>query len=39
MVQRLQVFYEYPKNVNIEVNLAEELTFPAVTICNQNLFR
>ena len=39
MAQRLQRYFEYPKSVLVEVDYQQELPFPAVTICNQNLFR
>ncbi len=28
-----------PKNVNLEVTYAPSLTFPAVTICNENKYK
>lgn len=39
MIERLIVYFSYPKSVSLEVTYNESLQFPAVTICNQNLFR
>ena len=37
--QQLQKYFEYPKSVLVEVDYQSQLPFPAVTVCNQNLFR
>ena len=36
---RLEYYWQDPISVNIEVNYNQTLQFPALTICNQNLFR
>ena len=36
---KLQVFYSWPKTVNVEVTFTESLPFPAITVCNQNAYR
>ncbi len=38
-VARIVYFYSYPKTVNVEVTFETKLPFPAVTVCNQNMFR
>ncbi len=38
-ITRLTYFFTYPKSVNVEVTYEESLPFPAVTLCNQNIFR
>ncbi|XP_070552778.1 acid-sensing ion channel 1C-like [Ptychodera flava] len=37
--ERIAYFVSYPFNVNIQLDYVEELTFPAVAICNFNRFR
>ena len=37
--ERISFFRSWPVNVNVEVNYNKTLTFPTVTICNQNSFR
>ena len=37
--ERVSFFGSWPVNVNVEINYNKTLTFPAVTICNQNSFR
>ena len=36
---RLQIYFQRPKIVSVEVTYTENLPFPAVTICNQNAYR
>ena len=38
-IQRLNYHFTFPKAVNVEVIYNKTLPFPAVTVCNQNLFR
>ncbi|XP_070560652.1 acid-sensing ion channel 1C-like isoform X1 [Ptychodera flava] len=35
---RVSYFVDYPLNVNVKLNYVEELTFPAIAICNFNMF-
>ena len=39
MSDRLIYLYSYPKAVDVEVIYTDSVDFPAVTICNQNVFR
>ncbi|CAH1775103.1 unnamed protein product, partial [Owenia fusiformis] len=39
VVVRCTVYYSWEKTVNVEVTYTENLTFPSVTICNENAFR
>ena len=39
MTARLLQYFSYPKRVNVQLTYTKEMKFPAVTICNQNLFR
>ena len=39
MISKLVLLLQYPKAVNVEVVFVQEITFPAVTICNENYFR
>jgi len=39
MTDRVMYLASYPKAVDVEVIYTESVRFPAVTICNQNLFR
>ena len=36
---RVQEYFRYKTNSNVERVLVDELAFPAVTICNQNAYR
>ena len=38
-IQRLLFYFQYTTRVDIQVVYQEELPFPAVTICNQNMLR
>ena len=37
--ERISFFRSWPVNVNVEENYNKSLTFPTVTVCNQNSFR
>ena len=37
--QRIAVYFQYKTNVAVEVKYPKSITFPSVTICNQNSFR
>ena len=37
--QRLQSYFAYETNVDVELIYANDIIFPVVTICNQNNFR
>jgi len=39
MTDRVMYLASYPKAVDVEVIYTDSVLFPAVTICNQNLFR
>ena len=39
MIERLLLYYSYPRRVNVQLTYMKEMEFPTVTICNQNLFR
>ena len=39
IVDRVMFYYTWPVNVNMRINYNQSLTFPAVTICNQNAFK
>ena len=39
MSERLRYMLGHPKAVDVEVIYTDTVNFPAVTICNQNLFR
>ena len=39
MINRLEYYFTYPKNVNVEVDYPASIEFPAVTICNENQYR
>lgn len=36
---KLLHYYDYPTVVDVSVDYADSLPFPAVTICNQNKYR
>ena len=37
--ERMVVYFQYKTNVAVEVKYIDTVTFPNVTICNQNNFR
>ena len=37
--QRIAVYFQYKTNVAVEEKYPKSITFPSVTICNQNSFR
>ncbi len=37
--QRMAVYFQYKTNVAVEVKYTDTITFPSVTICNQNNYR
>ena len=37
--QRTVVYFQYKTNVAVEVKYIDKITFPSVTICNQNNYR
>ena len=37
--QRMVVYFQYKTNVGVEVKYVDTITFPSVTICNQNNYR
>ena len=37
--ERMVVYLQYKTNVAVEVKYIDTVTFPSVTICNQNNFR
>ena len=37
--ERMVVYFQYKTNVAVEVKYIDTVTFPSVTICNQNNFR
>ena len=39
VVGRIQLYYKYPTMIDLSVEYKDELTFPAVTVCNENTFR
>jgi len=39
MTDRVMYLTSHPKAVDVEVIYTDSVLFPAVTICNQNLFR
>ena len=36
---RLILYFEYQKTVNVEVNYVDSMEFPAISICNENVFK
>jgi hypothetical protein len=36
---KVNVLRTHPKNVNVEVTYTDQLDFPAVTVCNDNVFK
>ncbi|XP_062590935.1 acid-sensing ion channel 5-like, partial [Saccostrea cucullata] len=39
IIDRIMYLHSNPVNVNVKINYNQSLTFPAVTICNQNAFK
>ncbi|XP_061198273.1 uncharacterized protein LOC133206334 [Saccostrea echinata] len=39
IIDRILYLHSNPVNVNVKINYNQSLTFPAVTICNQNAFK
>ncbi len=39
LLSRLLYLYEYPTVVNVQVKNVQQLPFPMVTVCNQNMLR
>ena len=39
ITDRVTYYLSYPVSVDIQIVIAKELIFPAVTICNTNAFR
>ena len=39
LAKRLLLYFDYTSKINVEITYEDKLPFPAVTVCNQNLFR
>ncbi len=39
LVDRVQEYLLFKKNVSVEENYVKTMDFPAITVCNQNPFR
>ena len=39
LANRLMLYLDYTSKVDVEITYVDKLPFPAVTVCNQNLFR
>ena len=37
--QRMVVYFQYKTNVAVEVKYTDTITFPAISLCNQNNYR
>ena len=37
--QRMVVYFQFKTNVAVEVKYTDVITFPALTLCNQNNYR
>ena len=39
VIEKLKYYYSYPSTISFDVKYNDSMTFPAVTICNQNPYR
>ena len=39
LMNRLLLYFDYTSKVNVEITYVKKLPFPAVTVCNHNMFR